>query len=242
MSDVSAIQLAPHDSLCLKTMTGAACEAVRTRSSSTSDASGANTCDTSSFYALLPIAFVLALAGATPVAAQSALARGSAEWTAAAAIAQGIECCNRRAASAMRCRPWRGAACSPTPRGPSWLRGRFEWMVEVSPYFAEWKEGRARGAGVVPLSWRWNLDPRGRWFPYAEVGGGALWTTEPVPKGTTGTNFTTHAGFGARWLAAGGQGLLIGYRLHHISNGNRVARNPGVNAHMLVVGWTGIGR
>jgi hypothetical protein len=185
---------------------------------------------------------VLALAGATPVAAQSALARGSAEWTAAAAIAQGIDVLQSAGGQryAMPTLAW-GRVLTDA-RGPSWLRGRFEWMVEVSPYFAEWKEGRARGAGVVPLSWRWNLDPRGRWFPYAEVGGGALWTTEPVPKGTTGTNFTTHAGFGARWLAAGGQGLLIGYRLHHISNGNRVARNPGVNAHMLVVGWTGIGR
>ena len=40
---------------------------------------------------------------------------------------------------------------------------------------------------------------------------------------------------------ADGRGVIVGYRLHHISNGNRVARNPGVNAHMLVIGWTGIG-
>ena len=62
-----------------------------------------------------------------------------------------------------------------------------------------------------------------------------------MPAGTTGSNFMTHAGAGIRVLDAHGRGVIIGYRLHHISNGNRVARNPGVNAHMLVIGWTGIG-
>jgi hypothetical protein len=127
-------------------------------------------------------------------------------------------------------------------RGPRWMRGRFEWVVEVAPYFVEWREGRARGAGVTPLGWRWNLEARGHLAPYVEVGGGALWTTEAVPAGTTGTNFTTHAGAGLRVLGTGGHGVIVGYRLHHISNGNRVARNPGVNAHMLMIGWTAIRR
>lgn len=127
-------------------------------------------------------------------------------------------------------------------RGPGWMRGRFEWVVEVAPYFIEWREGHARGAGVLPLGWRWNLAPHGVVYPYLEVGGGALWTTEAVPTGTTGSNFMTHAGAGVRVLAGGGHGVVVGYRLHHISNGNRVASNPGVNAHMLVVGVTAIRR
>ena len=32
--------------------------------------------------------------------------------------------------------------------------------------------------------------------------------------------------------------LVVAYRFDHISNGNRLARNPGVNAHMVVVGWS----
>ena len=79
-------------------------------------------------------------------------------------------------------------------------------------------------------------------MPFAEVGGGALWTTAAVPAGTSCTNFTTYAGAGLRVLGANGRGMVVGYRLHHISNGNRVALNPGVNAHMLVVGWTGVSR
>ena len=47
-------------------------------------------------------------------------------------------------------------------RGPGWMRGRFEWLVELSPFFVEWAEGHARGAGVVPLAWRWNFERGGR--------------------------------------------------------------------------------
>lgn len=123
-------------------------------------------------------------------------------------------------------------------RGPGWFRGRFEWSLEVVPAFVEWSSGEARGGGVSPLGWRWNLEPRGRLLPYIEVGGGALWTSQPIPLGTTGSNFTSYAGAGVRLLGARGHGLIASYRLHHISNGNRLRQNPGVNAHLLTLGWT----
>ena len=122
-------------------------------------------------------------------------------------------------------------------RGPRWARGRFQWSVELAS-FVEWSSGHAKGAGVAPVAWRWNFDPHGRVYPYAEVGGGALWTSAAVPAGTTGSNFMTHAGGGVRVVGTAGHGLIVGYRFHHISNGNRLARNPGVNAHMLTLGWT----
>ena len=189
---------------------------------------------------------LIGLAVAAPALAQPPsppqVSRGAAEWTAAAGVARGIDVLQSAGGQryAMPSLAW-GRVLTDL-RGPRWMRGRFEWVVEVAPYFVEWREGRARGAGVMPLGWRWNLEPRGPFAPYLEVGGGALWTSEAVPSGTTGTNFTTHAGAGLRLLASSGHGVIVGYRLHHISNGNRVARNPGVNAHMLVVGWTAIRR
>lgn len=192
-------------------------------------------------YAAAIVVLGASLAPAVPANAQAPLARGSSEWTAAAAVAGGVSVLQSAGGQryVMPALGW-GRVLTDL-RGPGWMRGRFEWLVEVSPFFVEWAEGRARGAGIVPLGWRWNLEPHGRVFPYGEVGGGALWTTEAVPAGTTATNFMTHAGLGLRLLDAHGRGLIVGYRLHHISNGNRVARNPGVNAHMLVIGWTGIG-
>jgi hypothetical protein len=192
-------------------------------------------------YGAAVAVFVLGLAVAIPARAQATIARGASEWTAAAAVAEGVALLQSVGGQryAMPSLGWGRVLTD--QRGPGWMRGRFEWLVEVSPFFVEWAEGRARGAGIVPLGWRWNLQPRGRVFPYAEVGGGALWTTDAMPAGTTGSNFMTHAGVGVRVLGGDGRGLMVGYRLHHISNGNRVARNPGVNAHMLVIGWTRIG-
>jgi hypothetical protein len=166
--------------------------------------------------------------------------RGAAEWSAAATVARGVSLLQSTGGQryAMPSLAW-GRVLSDL-RGPGWLRGRFEWLVEVAPLFVEWSSGQARGAGVLPLGWRWNFAGRGRVHPFAELGGGALWTSAPVPAGTTGTNFVTHAGAGLRLLNDGGHGLLVAYRLHHISNGNRLSANPGVNAHMLVVGWTAI--
>jgi hypothetical protein len=124
------------------------------------------------------------------------------------------------------------------PRGPSWFRGRFEWAFEVVPFFAQHAPEAAYGAGISPLVWRWNFQERGVVAPFGEVGGGGLWTTEPVPAGTTRTNFTVHMSAGVRVFGAGRDALVAAYRFDHISNGNRLARNPGVNAHMVVLGWS----
>jgi hypothetical protein len=168
--------------------------------------------------------------------------RGATEWSAAANVAHGVAILQSGGGQqyAMPTLSW-GRVLTDL-RGPRWMRGRFEWLVELAPYFTEWGEGDTQGAGIVPLGWRWNFDSAGRLAPFAEVGGGALWTTAPIPAGTSSTNFTTYAGAGVRILNAAGRGLIAGYRLHHISNGNRVTENPGVNAHMLVVGWTGFSR
>jgi Lipid A 3-O-deacylase (PagL) len=167
-----------------------------------------------------------------------AVTRGVAEWSVIVSAARGIDLLQSSGGEryAMPTLSW-GRVLTDL-RGPGWARGRFEWAVEVTPVFVEWSSGRARGVGLAPLQWRWNLTPRGRLYPFAEIGGGALWTTDPIPRGTTGSNFMTHAGVGFRVLAGGGGGLVAGYRLHHISNGNRLRQNPGVNAHMLVVGYT----
>jgi hypothetical protein len=74
--------------------------------------------------------------------------------------------------------------------------------------------------------------------PYAELAGGGLFTSNPVPPGTARANFTAHAGFGLRAFLRPQQAFVLGYRFHHISNGNRLPRNPGVNAHVVQVGWS----
>jgi hypothetical protein len=124
------------------------------------------------------------------------------------------------------------------PRGSGALRGRFEWAFEAVPVYGQFAPTNTYGVGFTPLVWRWNFEPRNHLAPYAELAGGALFTRDPVPARTTTANFTAHAGFGVRLFLRPQQALVLGYRFHHISNGNRLDRNPGVNAHVAQVGWT----
>lgn len=122
------------------------------------------------------------------------------------------------------------------PKGPGWLKGRFEWAFEAMPVFKQFEPTKTFGVGASPLVWRWNFEPRGRTAVYAELAGGGLWTSEPVPDRTTTSNFTAHAGLAVRYFVTSSTAVVIGYRLHHISNGNRLEHNPGVNAHIVQVG------
>lgn len=188
------------------------------------------------------LAVALGLAAPIAAAGQDVVTRGVTEWSVTAAAARGIDLLQSTGGERYIMPTLSWGRVLTDLRGPALLRGRFEWAVEFTPVFAAWSSGRARGVGLAPLQWRWNLAPRGRIYPFAEVGGGALWTTEPIPAGTTGSNFMTHGGVGLRVLGGRGHGLVAGYRLHHISNGNRLRRNPGVNAHMVTVGYTRVGR
>jgi len=124
------------------------------------------------------------------------------------------------------------------PVGPGALRGRFEWAFEVVPLFTQFNPRDTLGVGVTPLVWRWNFEPRGNLAPFAELAGGALWTRDPIPSETTTANFTAHAAYGVRYFLGSQHAVVASYRFHHISNGNRLERNPGVNAHVLQVGFS----
>jgi hypothetical protein len=125
---------------------------------------------------------------------------------------------------------------------PGALRGRFEWAVEVTPVFGQYQPDAVYGVGVSPFTWRWNFEPRGRYAPFAELGGGALWTSAPVPQRTTRANFTAHVAVGLRRMIRPTHALVVAYRFDHISNGNRLERNPAINAHGVHVGWSLIKR
>ncbi|MGE0460807.1 MAG: acyloxyacyl hydrolase [Vicinamibacterales bacterium] len=47
-----------------------------------------------------------------------------------------------------------------------------------------------------------------------------------------------HAGGGARVNVTSNQAFVLAYRFQHVSNADRLDRNPGVNSHMAFVGWS----
>jgi hypothetical protein len=122
--------------------------------------------------------------------------------------------------------------------GPGMLRGRFAWAVEAMPVFAQFSPTSIYGIGVAPVVWRWNFVPRSRWSAFAELAMGGMWSTEPIPEKTSRGNFTAHWGAGVRLRPRGSHAYLLAYRFQHFSNGNQLGSNPGVNAHVVLLGWS----
>lgn len=122
--------------------------------------------------------------------------------------------------------------------GPGMLRGRFVWAAEAMPVFAQLEPSRLYGFGIAPAVWRWNFEPHPRWSAFAELSMGGLWTSAPIPDGNARANFTAHWGGGVRLFASGRHALVFGYRFQHLSNGNALRSNPGVNSHVMLVGMS----
>lgn len=118
------------------------------------------------------------------------------------------------------------------------IRGRFAWGVEATPLFAQFDPSAIYGVGFAPIVWRWNFPQRRTWSAFAELSMGGLWTSDPIPDNTSRGNFTAHWGGGIRLRPRGRHALLLAYRFQHLSNGNQLGSNPGVNSHVVMTGWS----
>lgn len=96
--------------------------------------------------------------------------------------------------------------------GPGFLRGNFEYAVDIFPYFQTFTPvfprvsctavnvcskpynvgGTFHGVSITPIILRWNFASHGKFVPYAQAAGGVLYTTHKFPSyGNTDTsNFT----------------------------------------------------
>src|SRR5688572_12693626 len=122
--------------------------------------------------------------------------------------------------------------------GPGLLRGRFTWAVEAMPIFAQFSPSSIYGIGFAPVVWRWSFVPQPRWSAFAELAMGGMWSSEPIPEKTGRGNFTAHWGGGVRLRPRGPHAVVVAYRFQHLSNGNQLGSNPGVNSHVVLFGWS----
>jgi Lipid A 3-O-deacylase (PagL) len=125
------------------------------------------------------------------------------------------------------------------PIGPKFMRGRFEYAVDAVPVFVLFQPtNTAYGAAIDPFALIWNFDGHGRFVPYVDLDGGALFTNTQVPAGTSRTNFTTSGAVGVHYLTKKLK-WTADVRFMHISNAGLNAINPGVNTIQLRlgVGW-----
>jgi hypothetical protein len=97
------------------------------------------------------------------------------------------------------------------------------------------------GVGVEPLGFTFEFARKRRLEPFVELGGGIIASTEPIPfniPGGTGLNFLADLGAGVRWKIGRTRAVSIGYRLMHISNASTTSVNPGIDNHVLWMGFS----
>ena len=123
------------------------------------------------------------------------------------------------------------------PHGPGFLRGNFEYAVDVLPLFLVTQQtGTAYGFGVDPFALKWDFSARGRVVPYVELGGGTLFTNVKTPPGTSHVNFTTTGAFGMHFLRSK-YNWSAEVRFMHISNAGISRPNPGINTVQVRLGF-----
>jgi lipid A 3-O-deacylase len=145
-----------------------------------------------------------------------------------------------------------------TLRGPGILHGRGEVAIEILPFWLadypkqtltiHYTNGQAPsyftfpalqryGVSATPVLYRWNFINRGlgRISPWAQLGGGLLWTNHKFPvvpltsENTSVVNFTPQVGLGANVFIKSRRSLDFAFKAVHISNASLGDNNPGLN-------------
>lgn len=97
-----------------------------------------------------------------------------------------------------------------------------------------WGPYRRFGASITPFLLRWNFmrSERSRAAPWAQLGGGLLWTNHKFPITAISTsviNFTPQVGVGESVFTRRNRSLDFAIKAVHISNAGLGDNNPGIN-------------
>jgi hypothetical protein len=125
------------------------------------------------------------------------------------------------------------------PFGPKYLRGRFEYAVDAVPVFMLFMPSRtAYGAAVNPFALIWDFDTHGRFVPYIDLGGGALFTNTERRRELHASTSRRAGAVGMHFLRAK-MNWTADVRFMHISNAGLSKPNPGINTvqFRLGLGW-----
>lgn len=131
----------------------------------------------------------------------------------------------------------------------------FEWTIDVVPVavlsnsrFAAilppvgsgvfvFPRVSAFGAGAAPIGLKFNFRRNKRVQPFGQATGGFLYFNKQVPEvATSQFNFTFDFSGGVQVVNSNRRSYTLGYKFHHISNGNTGFFNPGVDLQMVFFG------
>lgn len=95
------------------------------------------------------------------------------------------------------------------------------------------------GAGVSPAALELRFMPAKPVQPFVGVNVGFLYFTQRVPAPFAAQfNWTIQGSAGLRLHTRRRQSFLIAYSYHHLSNGGMAVENPGMDSHMISLGYT----
>ena len=117
------------------------------------------------------------------------------------------------------------------------LRGNFEYAVDLIPIYLVHAGDTRYAAGFNPVMLKWNFTSGRKIIPYAEFGGGILFSRSDIPPGTNDVNFTPQASVGLQFLTQTNRAAVISAKYVHISNAGLATPNPGINTLQFSVGY-----
>jgi Lipid A 3-O-deacylase (PagL) len=92
--------------------------------------------------------------------------------------------------------------------------------------------------GMSPIGFQANLRQHARLQPVLMLNGGFAVSPRDIPMfDSSAANFTFAFGAGFEWILASGHAIRVEYRIHHLSNADTGAINPGIDSQTLHVDY-----
>lgn len=97
--------------------------------------------------------------------------------------------------------------------------------------------GPVAGFGVSPFGAEAQVRLGNRWRAFGAAALGCVWFTRDVPVPFSRSfNYTLEYGGGLLWRHGPRTSLRFGYKFHHLSNNYTAYQNPGLDAHVFLLG------
>lgn len=102
-----------------------------------------------------------------------------------------------------------------------------------------YRSGTYTGLGISPIGFQFNWGKSNIVQPFFKSSGGFMYFSQPFPdyRGVQ-FNFTLELGAGVELMLSENLSFSVGYKYHHMSNGQFGQINPGVDSNVFYTGFT----
>jgi len=123
--------------------------------------------------------------------------------------------------------------------GKGWVRGNFEWALDIIPVYPAFHgdstfgahDGVTYGIGANPVVLKWNFTHGKKFAPFVEASGGFLVTSRDFPVSDSSSfNFVSTGGAGFHYFLKPKRAVTFTGKVFHLSNASNGDRNPGINS------------